>query len=304
MKKRNIILSLALSGAICTGFSAVNTQTNDASYSLGYMTGKQISQQLGQDTDINTTKFVAGINAAITNTKPELTQEQMQTAIQAFQKSMMAKQQAEQIEKVLANKDQLLNGKTPVVGPKDAKVAVIEFYDYQCAFCSLVSPAIEKVMSDNKNIKFVFKDDPIFAQRWPASNYAAEVGLVAYKQGGADMFIKYHDAIFNSGKDEGNLLNADIDKIATDNKVDLSNTEAKAFLTGGKKVPESIQDNMKLAQELGFSGTPAIVVMPIANANKDNITVFSGFPGNPRSNPTESSAKAIQAAIDKASGAK
>lgn len=304
MKKTNIILSIALSSAFCSSFAATTPSNSDASYSLGYVTGKQISQQLSQTSDVDSAKFAQGVNAAITNAKPELTQAQMQTAIQTFQKSMMEKQQAEQIATVLSHKDQLLDAKTPFVGPKDAKVAVIEFYDYQCAFCSLVSPAIEKVMGTNKNVKFIFKDDPIFAQRWPASNYAAEVGLVAYKQGGSDLFIKYHNAIFNSGKDEGNLKNTDIDQIAKENKIDITSSDAKTLLTDGKKVPESIQANMQLAQELGFSGTPAIIVMPIANANKDNITVFSGFPGNPRNNPTDSSTKAIQEAIDKASDVK
>ncbi len=302
MKKLNVILSFTLSSAICASFAADDPKI--ASYSLGYMTGNNISQYLTQNPDIDTTEYTSGINAALTNLKPKLSQEQMQTAIQAFQESMMAKQQAEKIEKVLENKTQLLITESPAVGPKDAKVVVIEFYDYQCIFCSLVSPAIEQIMDNNKDVKFIFMDDPIFAQRWPASNYAAEVGLVAYKQGGPDMFIKYHDAIFNSGKNEGNLLNADIDQIAKDNKIDLANPETKALLTGGKKVPAAIQDNIKLAQELRFSGTPAIIVMPTVNATKDNVTVFSGFPGNPRENPTGSSAKAIQAAIDKASGSK
>ena len=65
--------------------------------------------------------------------------------------------------------------------------------------------------------------------------------------------------------------------------------------------PPLVQSNFNLAQEIGFTGTPAIVVMPTTGATPENTTVFAGFPGNPQDKPTESSVKAIQDAIDKAS---
>ena len=86
------------------------------------------------------------------------------------------------------NKDvpnELLNDElTPFVGPKDAKVAIIEFFDYQCSICSLVNPVFEQLVKTNSNVKFIFKDYPIFGTTWPASDYAANVGVLVYQKGG------------------------------------------------------------------------------------------------------------------------
>ncbi|ODN41815.1 DsbA family protein [Piscirickettsia litoralis] len=221
-------------------------------------------------------------------------------ASQKLQEQQMKAQEKQQITAAIKASKQLLNDpKTPVVGPKDAKVAVIEFFDYQCAYCSKVAPAIEKVMTDNPKIKFVFKDFPIFGQRWPTSTYAAEMGLVAYKQGGAKMYIAYHNGIYATGKDEGKLTNKDVDAVAKKAGVNLN--KDKALLSAGKTPPPSIQANFQLAGgELGFRGTPAIIVMPTSGANENNVTVFAGYPANPQEG-TPAAAAAIQQAIDKAS---
>ncbi|MDC7315583.1 hypothetical protein OQB76_20505 (plasmid) [Enterobacter ludwigii] len=47
-----------------------------------------------------------------------------------------------------------------------------------------------------------------------------------------------------------------------------------------------------LAQKLGFSGTPALVVLPSAGASADNVTVIPGY----------TSAEALQQAISHAAG--
>lgn len=79
---------------------------------------------------------------------------------------------------VITRKEALLNDVTsPFTGLKTAKVNVIEFFDYQCIYCSKVSPAIEKMQKEFPNVKFIYKETPIFSKRWEASKYAAQIGL-------------------------------------------------------------------------------------------------------------------------------
>ena len=45
----------------------------------------------------------------------------------------------------------------PSVGPKDAAITVVEFFDFSCGYCKRLAPDLEKVIADNANVKFVFK---------------------------------------------------------------------------------------------------------------------------------------------------
>ncbi|WP_181959167.1 thioredoxin domain-containing protein, partial [Klebsiella pneumoniae] len=83
---------------------------------------------------------------------------------------------------VVQNQAALLNDKgTPSYGPADAKVTVVEFFDYQCIYCARLAPELEKVIKANPDVRFVFKEFPIFGQRWPASLSAAKTGLQIWK---------------------------------------------------------------------------------------------------------------------------
>lgn len=237
------------------------------------------------------------------------------------------KLQAQQAQKQRDNYVQLVmgNGKTgkevpqkllhdsdtPYVGPDNAKVAVIEFFDYQCVFCSKVAPALEQLIKDktNSDVKFIFKDYPIFGSQWDASDYAANISKIAFDQGGGELYHQYHNKIFGTGKDEGQLTIKDINEVAKSLKIKLgkymhsdSSKEKDAKKEKVELLP-SIEQNMKFGNSLDIMGTPFIIVMPVNGANKDNVTVFSGYPSDPQKG-VSAAVKAMQDAIDKAKGVK
>ena len=87
-------------------------------------------------------------------------------ASQALQKQQMEKMQAKLTANALLNKAALVNDKaTPASHPVNAKVAVIEFYDLNCAYCHKIAPEIKALMQANPDIDFVFKAFPIFGSR-------------------------------------------------------------------------------------------------------------------------------------------
>jgi len=99
-------------------------------------------------------------------------------ASQKLQAQQQQQQASDSLTAVLANAPALLQDKdTPSYGPKDAKVAFVEFFDYQCLYCSHMAPLVEQTIKANPNVRFVFKEWPIFGDRWKASITAAETGL-------------------------------------------------------------------------------------------------------------------------------
>ncbi|EGG6885653.1 thioredoxin domain-containing protein [Salmonella enterica] len=210
--------------------------------------------------------------------------------IQVSQK-LQAQQQDRQIKAmtaaVLANQDALVNDKdNPSYGPADAKVVLVELFDYQCVVCSQEAPELEAVMKARPQVRYVFKSWPIFAQRWENSLKAAQKGLKIWKSAGADAWLAYHNGIFATGHYEGALTSEDISSVAA--------AALKGHKIGGGDVNTKtiLDNNNRLAQQLKLQGTPALIVMPVKGATEKNVTVIPGGAGQ----------ETLLKAIDKAAG--
>ncbi len=138
--------------------------------------------------------------------------------LQASQKlqQIQAEQQASAAtQAVLKNAAVLTQDKnTPTYGPANGKVTVIEFFDYQCVYCSRLAPVMEQVIKAHPQTRFAFKEWPIFGGRWESSLEAAKTGLQIYQQKGADAYLAYHNGIYATGHNEGKLTTADIQQQA------------------------------------------------------------------------------------------
>lgn len=201
---------------------------------------------------------------------------------QKLQQQQYERMQLRFAMKVMEHQSNLLNDPdTPSAGPDSAGVAVIEFFDYQCIFCSQQAPVMEQIMGTSADVRFIFKEWPVFAQKWPASENAALQGINIWRQHGSKAYMAYHNGLYRTGHNEGKLTTADIDAV----------TEA----AGVKMQPTADRHDVlartdALAQDLGLTGTPGIIVMPVKNATPDAITVFPGM----------ATAEQLQAAIVKA----
>lgn len=156
---------------------------------------------------------------------------------------------------------------TPVVHP-DGGVTVVQFFDYQCIWCARMAPVVADFVRDNPDVRFVFKEFPIFGSRWPMSVQAARTGLTLWQLKGGDAYLAYHNAVFASGENEGRLsqptLNASLLAAGAAPMTVLPETEKTLLATG------------ELAQQLNISGTPAFIVMPTRDARADQVTPLYG----------------------------
>ncbi|ARF52403.1 DsbA family protein [Pantoea stewartii] len=204
------------------------------------------------------------------------------TVSQKLQVQQQQRQQTRYALSVMENQDALLHDRdTPAFGPDNAKVAVIEFFDYQCVFCSGFAPELEKVMKAQPDVRYIFKEWPIFGNRWEVSLQAAQLGLSVWKEKGPQAYVTYHNAVYATGHNEGKLTADDIRGAAV--KAGL-NTPERADNT------PLLEKNSNLAEALGLTGTPGIIVMPVSGATPATITVF----------PEAVTAEKLQAAIRKA----
>lgn len=177
-------------------------------------------------------------------------------------------------QRIIDNKDALLDDKvTPYAGRKDAKVVVIEFFDYNCHFCQQVTPAVKKLITSNPEIKFLFKEFPIFGQ---GSEAAAQMGLHSYKTGGIEGYQKFHNNMYDLSATKQSTTHtptsiADAVSIAEQSGI-------PSAITPEERQPYSlvVQTNQRLANNLNIKGTPAFIVMPADNPQPDQVVTIPG----------------------------
>lgn len=132
-------------------------------------------------------------------------------------------------------------------GAKDADVTVVEFFDYNCGYCRASLADISKLIAGDAKIKVVYRELPILSEE---STLAARVSLLAAEQG---KYPAFHKALFAGGRASKESILAAAAKSGIDRKA------AETAISSNRYDPE-IESNLKLAQELGASGTPTFVV--------------------------------------------
>ena len=180
-------------------------------------------------------------------------------------KALRDQEQTQIIERaqkaILTNANDLFNAKyTPIAGNPNGDVNVVEFFDYQCIHCRDMTPIVDKLLGADKNIRFIFKELPIFGAE---SQNAAKAALAAKNQG---KYMEMHDALMNAGKPLTN------DKVMAAAKSVGLDTDQLAKDMKSKAIDEELNNNFKLAQSLGVMGTPAFIVA--SNPATDKTSFF------------------------------
>jgi len=138
------------------------------------------------------------------------------------------------------------------IGPKDAKVTVVEFFDYNCSFCKQSTAWVQNLVKRYPDdVRVVFKELPILDRRSKTSRNAAKAALAAHKQG---KYMEMHLALM-----EGTALNSKFIK-STAIKIGLNLSEFEADMAS-PDLDEQLEDAMYLASVIpGLTGTPFFVI--------------------------------------------
>lgn len=137
-------------------------------------------------------------------------------------------------------------------GPVDAKVTVVEFFDFRCPGCKATAPEILRIMQANPDVRFVFKDWPILDRGDPSgpSHYAARAAQAAHDQG------KYLP-VFRALMAEGDLNEESINAILAANGVTL---DAARAAMASPEMTRHLVDTDTAAMALGLQATPTFII--------------------------------------------
>jgi protein-disulfide isomerase len=163
--------------------------------------------------------------------------------------SKQANAEATQVKSHLAalQKQIFDDPRDPSVGPKDAKVTVVEFFDYRCPHCKEAAPDFLALIKAHPDVRFVFKELPIFG---PQSQAAAAAAIASYQQG--KYLDVYRDLMADHAVDAES-----VEQILAKNGLEPKHTLA---LAGDAKIASQIADISRLATSLGVQGTPGFLV--------------------------------------------
>lgn len=161
------------------------------------------------------------------------------------QEQQQARSAAENIKK---HEAYLTRAEAPSIGNPEADVTVIEFFDYNCGYCRRAVPDIQKMLKEDKNVRFVFKEMPILSQ---TSHEIAKWSLAAHEQG---KYFEYHAALM-SKRGANNAEN--FKKIAKGLGLDPDQLEKDAK---SEKVAKDLEKSIQIAREIGVRGTPAFII--------------------------------------------
>jgi len=138
----------------------------------------------------------------------------------------------------------------PAFGPKNAKVTIVEWSDFECPFCSRVAPTLAKIKEQyGKEVRVVFRHQPLpFHQ---SAKLAAEASMAAHEQG---KFWEMHDKLFSNQKA---LSRPSLEKYAEELRLDMG--KFRQALDSGK-FRAAIEADSSAGSAVGANGTPTFFI--------------------------------------------
>lgn len=150
----------------------------------------------------------------------------------------------------------------PTLGDKEtAKVAIVEFSDYECPYCKRFwSQTLDKIKEnfvDTGKAIFVYRDLPLSFHD-PAATREANAAECVRKQSSDEVYFKFHDAIFEKtpGNGEG-ISEKELVKIGKDLGLEGGKLEE---CIQNQEFSDEIEKDAADARKAGITGTPGFVI--------------------------------------------
>ncbi len=135
-----------------------------------------------------------------------------------------------------------------IAGNPDGDVTIVEFFDYNCGFCRRAFKHLRKLIDNDKNVRVVLKEYPIFGKQ---SEEAAMVAVAANNQG---KYFELHAALLTS---PGRATKRQALRMAEKIGLDMDRLKQDMDSSGVKK---AIEETAQLAEKMGLRGTPFYLV--------------------------------------------
>jgi protein-disulfide isomerase len=147
-------------------------------------------------------------------------------------------------------------GKSPAMGPENAKITLYEFADFECPSCRQLDLVLRAYLPQHPEIRLVFKHFPLINIH-PWAMTAAIASQCAYQQNPAT-FWKIHDAIYDA-QDVISPSNV-WEKMQDLAKQQALDTQAFTTCMSNPATESQIKETMAEGQALNVSATPTTFV--------------------------------------------
>jgi protein-disulfide isomerase len=171
---------------------------------------------------------------------------------------MDKKQASDEAEKqhaaVSENQAQIFNSTHQVtIGNAKGDVTMVEFFDYNCAFCKRALSDMMNLMKADSKLRVVLKEFPVLGE---GSKEAAQVAVAARMQdkSGGKKYLDFHQKLLGG---RGQADKARALAVAKEVGFDMGRLEKDM---ASEEVNATIEENFKLAEAMGLNGTPSYVI--------------------------------------------
>jgi protein-disulfide isomerase len=179
--------------------------------------------------------------------------EVIEEAMGELSKRQAAAEAAKHEASITENADTIFNSPRGVMlGNKDGDVTFVEFFDYNCGYCKRAMADMLDLMKSDPKLKVVLKEFPVLSE---GSVEAARVAVAVRMQDpGGKKYLDFHQKLLGGRgpADKARALAA-----AKDAGLDMARVEKDM---ASPEVKATIEENFKLAEEMGMNGTPSYVI--------------------------------------------
>lgn len=136
------------------------------------------------------------------------------------------------------------------LGPTDAPIVVVEFFDYRCPYCHAAYEWVNELVQRRDDVRVVLKELPVLG---PESMEAAQASIAAMPQG---RYWAFHRALITF---RGDLTSERIDALARNAGIDVPRMR-RAMAQQQDDIVAQIEAIRGQAVDYEFSGTPGFVI--------------------------------------------
>jgi protein-disulfide isomerase len=138
------------------------------------------------------------------------------------------------------------------LGNKNGDVTFVEFFDYNCGYCKHAMADMLNLLKTDPKLKVVLKEFPVLG---PGSVEAAQVAVAARMQDpDGKKYLDFHQRLLGG---RGQADKAHAMAAAKDAGFDMARIEKDI---NSPEVRATIEENFKLAEDMGMNGTPSYVI--------------------------------------------
>jgi len=178
--------------------------------------------------------------------------EVLQEAMAELDKRQTAEEAQKHLAAIKDNATTIFSSSRQVnLGNPQGDVMMVEFFDYNCAFCKRAMADMLDLLKNDAKLKIVLKEFPVLGE---GSVQAAQVAVAVRMQDkSGKKYLDFHQKLLGG---RGQADKARALAVAKEVGMDMKRIDADM---GSDEAKVSLDESLKLAETLGLNGTPSYV---------------------------------------------